>query len=257
MRKVSLAVSLVALLAASPVLADDNYSDIDQLAGTTDSSVTIDQTYLGATGLNQNFSKVLQRDNTTKTHATVIQTSNGQNNESRIDQAGTRSTAIVEQNTEVRADSGKNYSNIIQNGTGGSGERNFVTVEQEGNISDNDSRVDQNGAKLTTTIVQRGTNALNDSRVDQDGSDSTILVHQLGHTNNNTSDITQQTSGSTIEVRQGLASAGSGNINESFIDQFANDSEIYVTQGQLSSNLSHYSNIVQHGSDNEINVTQE
>lgn len=256
MRKISLAVSLVALMAASPAFADpDNSSVIDQVGNVFDSSVAVTQTGLDG---HENISTVRQ-DGTSHAIATVTQVNTGQTNDSDIQQSGRRGTAIVEQNTEgLGASGGDNTSQILQHGTGITElGRNTASVSQEGNVLSNTSLIDQNGRALTATVNQRGNQATNSSTIDQDGTGNEIEVNQRGFGNTNTSEVTQDATGSSVTVTQGKGSAGTDNDNDSIVSQFADFSSISVTQGENTHGLHHYSSVYQDGSFNSVTVVQD
>ena len=162
-------VSLVALLSAAPVLADDNIntSHIDQIG--TNLSATATQTGEGNTS-DANIDQGLGVAGDLLV-ATINQHGIDNIQDGQIIQDGTSQMATIDQHGDgstnhalVDQDGTNNLANILQNGTGntnsveifqtGTGLLNIATVNQGGQNSSNTAGVTQIGGNLTATITQ-------------------------------------------------------------------------------------------------------
>lgn len=173
MKKLSVALSFAALIAASPSFADDNvnYSSIGQIGIATDADVT----QIGHD--NKNSSWITQGvlpGGAVNASASVIQS--GHDNEynwSAITQDGSNNTAEVEQ----KGDHNKNSSTINQTGFG-------ITLENK------------------ASVTQKGDHNTNGSSISQTGFNNLVTVEQSGDHNTNTSGVTQSGLGLTATVTQ-------------------------------------------------------
>jgi hypothetical protein len=283
MKKLSLAVSLAALMAASPALAQ-NDSMIDQI-DVNNSMATVTQSTVGG---NTNDSVIRQEENSLgqgnnltaivnqgKVLPGVIGTAEGNENTSRIRQAGRNAEATVSQGglNNGGAD-GSNYSEIAQRGIGGPNSTNFANVIQRGARNTNISQVGdvddtngtfishgQNGEDLTLKVEQSGNDNANTSGIRQFGNGNRNLgdpenidVSQSGSDNFNDSQIDQD--GFSLEAK--VIQDGTALVNDSTIDQKGNSSTISVTQNGSGNGSSDFniSDIVQDATGSEIIVEQ-
>jgi hypothetical protein len=163
------AVSLFALIAASPVLADanTNTSNIDQIGANLTATAT--QGGLGNTSLSNIDQGLLSPgDNLV---ATVTQDGVGTVNEAHIlqddeDNTGSidQSGLVVDNYALIDQDGVNNEATIIQDGVGtdndvevtqvGTGALNTATVNQGGIANTNVAGVGQNGSNLSATVTQ-------------------------------------------------------------------------------------------------------
>lgn len=203
-----------------------NFSDIDQLAGSNGSFATVVQTTDpdGITNsAERNESTIIQ---TALSTAYVEQI--GQSNFSKVTQNGAGATsdfaaANAESTAVYVSQKGFNGSSEIKQTDAGSdneavllqtdfsineqseitqsGSENLAVVTQSG--MDNFSEVLQGGDLNTATVNQSGIN--NDSYVDQSGNSNTATVTQ--YSNNNYSTVNQSGNGNTATVTQGSVSA--------------------------------------------------
>ena len=243
MKKLFLAVSATALLAASPALAEDNKSDIQQIAS-INAHVFVDQKALSG-NLNESFVK---QDNVTNGGADVIQINHGQTNHSVVTQGGTYVAAIVEQDSAT----GNNSSEIDQTGTGGGDPVNLVEVYQYGSNVGNTSYVDQDGAGSWTELLQEGEANTNNSTITQAANYSLVALYQGGVANENKSNVHQAGNVNGILIGQG----GTANTNHSLITQDGNNSGIGLAQGGSGAGNANVSEIVQDANDSCIGLSQ-